>query len=48
MSKEIGIINEIGDIGLGFNPLNHDDAKSYAEGTNNTPQQQPINENENK
>lgn len=31
MSKEIGIITEQGDLGLGFDPLNQNDQKVYNE-----------------
>ena len=33
MAKEVGILTEQGDLGLGFNPLNEPDAKAYAEAT---------------
>lgn len=47
MAKEIGIINEIGDIGLGFNPLNDADSKKYAEATKSEqqPKTEVVNEN---
>lgn len=33
MANEIGILNEIGDIGLGFTPLQEKDAKAYEAAT---------------
>ena len=35
--SNIGIINEIGDMGLGFTDLNEKDQKAYKEGTNPKP-----------
>lgn len=32
---EIGVINEIGDLGLGFSELNEKDSKAYEEATKN-------------
>lgn len=31
MAQQIGVITEIGDMGLGFEPLNESDQKSYNE-----------------
>ena len=33
-SSEIGIINEIGDLGLGFDPISEDDQKTIEEHMN--------------
>jgi hypothetical protein len=48
MAQEIGIINEIGDMGLGFDILEEKDAKALEAAQNPEPKTTVINENENK
>ena len=40
----VGLITEQGDLGLGFDPLNKQDAKVYAEAMNKEPEATVINE----
>lgn len=40
MDKNIGIITEQGDLGLGFDQLNEKDQKTYNESANNSGQTQ--------
>ena len=46
MAQDIGIINEIGDMGLGFRELTEPDAKKYQEATQKqeTPNTVVVNE----
>ena len=43
---QYGVLNEVGDIGLGFNPLNEKENQIYNEAVaaHNNDNQQPINE----
>ena len=43
MSDKIGVINEIGDIGLGFNLLNEKDQKAYNEASEKEKEQKNKN-----
>lgn len=42
MAQDIGIINEIGDMGLGFRQLNESDAKKYEAATNKQDEKQTV------
>lgn len=44
--SEVGVLNEIGDMGLGFDPLNDKDQKAYNESVNKENQDKNTDKND--